>query len=777
MRYAARMRAGGRGSVGMCPRGRLSRPLQGGLAVAVGLAWLGLAQIASAAPEGPGIDRIKAREMPLSAARGVIEQSTITLHGVPVRGAFETAVIDPEGSRRVVAGFAPTEAPELLPEDATISEEEARAIALEHGLEGRSTNKPIQGSRLVYRLVLDRPVLAWEVELPLVLSPEPSMMTVWVSAATGVVIDEDEQVRASKAEVFPFNPAHTPVTIITELSGVHAEGPGEPLIGERVQALNCTLEAPENEEDISPWWDEGECYPTHVAASDENGDYLLPIPDLKYPDQNILGDDLYAELSMYYHAEKFLDHMAGLGVDTFKCEFSSMLANYRYSKTAPSSPDLAYRPLNTAYYANPRDPQQGPTMISGQGSGVDFGYDGDVVYHELGHGMVSHLTPAGLSGRRLRADASLVDAGGLNEAFADYFSLMLTEQPELGDYVARFWATYGRGYIRTAENTKTCPGSTVGQVHNDGEPFMAALWAGRKRIGGDKLDPAFLEMVMRLPPDSDLETAAHTLLEVGQERLAAGEWTNLDIEHLVRAFDERNLYDCPRLITDPKVVNSGRTMYLRGKSAAVTPFYPGPMQLRHEVPEGTDNIVVRFRLSPRGTSTGNPNTNPVGALVLIKREDSPIEFEYDLTEVEGATDPGQKTSVKEITQVRGDWDMERVASLVVGSENQLILRGFRPGEVVWVTLVNTLKNEAVAGSVSVISLDPELLDQGSIPDGDSSDAASESDSPDPGDSARIGAPTTACACRAEGGSGSPALLLLLGALPWRRRRRWRRGQR
>jgi len=773
MRYAAAMCAGGRGSVGI----RLGAGLKIALGVVVGLALLGPQLTAVAAPEGPALDRVKARELPLSAARGVIEQSTLTLNGIPVRGAFETAVVDPDGVRRVVAGAAPTLAPQLVPEDATVSEEEARAIALGHGLEGRPTNKPIQGSRLVYRVILDRPVLVWEVDLPLVLSPEPSMMTVWVSAATGVVVDDDEQVRASKAEVFPFNPAHTPVTIVTELSGVHAVGPGEPLIGERVQAFNCTLEAPENEEDISPWWDEGECYPKQVAVSDDNGDYLVPIPDLKYPDQNILGDDLYAELSMYYHAEKFLDHMAGFGIDTFKCEFSSMLANFRYSKIAISYPDLDYGPLNNAYYTNQCDPEKGPTMIFGQGSGVDFGYDGDVVYHELGHGMVSHLTPEGLSARRLRSDASLVDAGGLNEAFADYFSLMLTEQPELGDYVARFWATYGRGHIRTAENTKTCPGSTVGQVHNDGEPFMAALWAGRKRIGGDKLDPAFLEMLMRLPPDSDLETAAHTLLEVGQERLAAGEWSDVDIQHLVRAFDERNLYDCPRLITDPKVVSSGRTMYLRGKSAAVTPFYPGPMQLRHEVPEGTDNIVVRFRLSPRGTSTGNPNTNPVGALVLIKREDSPIEFEYDLTEVEGAADPDQKSSIKEITQVRGDWDVERVASLVVGSENQLILRGFRPGEVVWVTLVNTLKNEAVAGSVSVVSFDPELLDQGSIPEDDSGDAASDSDSPDPGDSSQTSAPTTACACRAEGGSAFPAVLLLLGALPWRRRRRWRWGLR
>jgi len=748
-----------------------------GLALAAGLG--GLSTSASASPPGLVLDRVQARQLPLSSLRGMIEQSTIHLHGIPVSGAFETAVVDPQGVRRVVAQSTPTKAPQLVPEEATVSEAEAREIALEHGLDGRSTNKAIQGSRLVYRLILESPVLAWEVDLPLVLSPEPSMKTIWVSAFSGVVLDEVEQVRASKAEVFPYNPAHTPVTIITELSGVHAMGPGEPLIGERVQAFNCTLEAPENEEDISPWWDEGECYAVHAAFSDENGDFFVPIPDVKYPEENILGDDLYAEVSMYYHAEKFLDHMAGLGVETFKCEFSSMLSNYRYSKISQTYPDLDYGPLNNAYYTNQCDPEKGPTMIFGQGSGVDFGYDGDVVYHELGHGMVSHLTPAGLSKRRLRSDASLVDAGGLNEAFADYFSLMITGQPELGDYVARFWATYGRAYIRTGENTKTCPANTVGQVHNDGEPFMAALWASRKRIGGEKMDQAFIEMLMRLPPDSDLETAAHTLFEVAEERRGVGEWDDVDIQHLIRAFDGRGLYDCPRLITDPKKVGSGRTMYLRGKAAAVTPFYPGPMQLRHEVPEGSDNIIVRFRLSPRGTSTGNPNTNPVGALVLIKREDSPIEFEFDLTEVEGAGDPDDKSDVDEIIQVRGDWDIERAASLVTGSENQLIIRGFHPGEVVWVTLVNVLKNEAVAGSVSVISIDPQLLDHGSFPGAGESESESESDSDsdssESGDIIESSEPVTACACRATGSAeaalGSTALMLLCTLPLWRRRRR------
>ena len=82
---------------------------------------------------------------------------------------------------------------------------------------------------------------------------------------------------------------------------------------------------------------------------------------------------------------------------------------------SPSYPDLPYTPLNNAYWTNECDPAEGATMIFGQGSEVDFGYDGEVVFHELGHGMVSLLTPNGLGKRTERPDALLADVA--TEAF------------------------------------------------------------------------------------------------------------------------------------------------------------------------------------------------------------------------------------------------------------------------------------------------------------------------------------------------------------------------
>ena len=40
---------------------------------------------------------------------------------------------------------------------------------------------------------------------------------------------------------------------------------------------------------------------------------FVPLPDVIYPQDNADGDDLYAELSMYYNAERFVDRMKALG--------------------------------------------------------------------------------------------------------------------------------------------------------------------------------------------------------------------------------------------------------------------------------------------------------------------------------------------------------------------------------------------------------------------------------------------------------------------------------
>jgi hypothetical protein len=497
------------------------------LAVGVALAALSAGAVRAA----PARDAVRAalsvgeeRVVPLSRTGPVmgrraaeVRHRGFTMHGIPVRGAHATVIGERGRGRGRAGGAAGAVAGAGGDRRRGGGPAGAGARAADPGVAGAGPEDP---GELVYLMILGVPVLAYQVEMPLTLAgEEPSRKTIWISANSGIVLDEWEHVRSSRARVFKNNPAITPVPIEVTFSGIHTEEPGQPLVGERILSYGCAVEDPGTE--LPEWWEEGKCWPVQRARSDENGDFYVPLPDILKPEDNRDGDDLYAEVSMYYHAERFVDQMKREGVDKFKCDVSTMLANYRTPTLSPSYPDLPYTPLNNAYWTNTCEPEKGPTMIFGQGSEVDFGYDGEVVYHELGHGMVSLLTPDGLGARTQRPDGLLADAGGLNEAVADYFSVMLANDSELGDYVARFWPGYGAS-IRSAENKNRCPDDIVGQVHNDGEPWMAAMWATRKRVGQEKLDPLVIEMLTRLPADADLELASWTIYDLAMDGFARG---------------------------------------------------------------------------------------------------------------------------------------------------------------------------------------------------------------------------------------------------------------
>ncbi|MCX4242427.1 hypothetical protein OEB96_17495 [Paraliomyxa miuraensis] len=727
-------------------------------------------------PVGPELTVARSRPLALSprlSRGGRVEQRELALHGLPVRGAYETVRVLGDGSEQVLSSSHPTAAPQLRPSDARIPAADVPALVAAHlDLHRNGDREPqLEGPPiLVYLMVLGHPVLAWETQLALSLRPEPSRPTVWVSAATGRVLREREQVRASRARVFAENPSKTPVPVQVELYDIHVEDAGHPLVGPRVQAFNCLGEEPD---EVSPWWDEDECWPVQTVFSNDDGDFFVPTPNVVLVQDNIDRFDPYAELSMYVHAERFLEAMREKGIEQFKCEFSSMLANVH---TLEPSSSFDYSPLNNAYYTNQCDPEKGPTMLFGQGSEVDFGYDGDVVYHELGHGMVALLAPDNLGDRRLRSDASLVDAGALNESLADYFSVMLTDDPRLAEYVGRFWSGIGSPSIRDAENSRTCPDDIVGQSHNDGEPFTAALWATRKRLsqtGKEALDRAVIEALMRMPPDIALEEAAALVLEQADLEVQDGSLHPDDWTLLQRSFDARGLLHCPRVITDPTRVDDGRSMNLRRADSGIHPFHPAPMQLRYEVPPNADDMVVAFTLRPRGSD------DPVEGLVLVKRGDAPIEFEYQLVAVddpplEPPEDPtGLEDPVRELVLVTGDWDLELAGTEVTDDDYVVTLGGLEPGEVLHVTVVDASPTDASVSGFLVRS-------SAALPD-DAADGGSSSDDGGEGPGAAVdrvvpGEGAAGCACRASvgdrrGAGGGPwAHLLLLGLRRARRRR-------
>ena len=711
----------------------------------VAAAWLALL------PTTPKV----VREVPMRAP-GVSTLALVVpqLRGLPVRGAARFVPRSAAGAM-LTSPDVEVAAPQVDPAEATIDAAEVPArvaVALDLDAEPGLESPP----SLVYLLRLGQPVLAWEAQLPLTLHPEPSRRTVWISAMTGRLLDVQEQVRSARARVFEENPSTTPEVRDVEVPRTGVVPPGSALVSPTLAAFNCVREAPE---EPVPWVQEGECYPMHIARADEDGNFYVPTPQVIVEGDNVEPEDPYAELSMYYHGARFLDALEERGVDEFACAQATMMANVR-TVFEDDDPDV-YDPLDNAFYTNVCDLERGTTMMFGQGSQVDFAFDGDVVYHELGHGVVAMLTPEGLGGRRMRDDGVLVDAGGMNEAVADYMTYMMTDDPRVGEYVGRFWASNTRAEIRTGENTKRCPDDTIGQVHNDGEPFAAALWSTRNRVG-PVLDLLVLRMLPRLARDASLEEGAAALLEVAAEMQAEGAFSADDVAHLERALATRGLLDCPRVIEDADAVQAGRSMHLRRATVSVQPFFPGPMQLRVEVPPGATGIEVHFGV--RGDDEPDDRV-----AVLVKRAAERMSFTYTLVAVD---DPGDATGetgrIREVIHVDGDWDTEVEPVLLGDGDFIARIDGVYEGEVVHIGLAARGPSDLVATSVAAIPIGA---------DDDPVDTEGDPDDEEGAKDASVSAERTAASgCGCHSGSDS-AILLGWWMLPLMLRRRRSRASR
>lgn len=706
--------------------------------------WLGIE------PAAPSFEVVRDVEFRAADARR-LQIVAPRLRGIPVRGMTRAVPADETGRWLVPPAMPLMSDPQVDPAEAKVQAAQLPDVvarALDRDAPVRFESPP----SLVYIVRLGAPVLAWEVQLPLTMHPEPSRPTVWISAMTGRLLDEREQVQSARARVFGENPSTTPQARDVELPRMGVAPPGNALVSPTITAFNCVAEAPE---EVLPWVQEGECHPVHKALADEDGNFYVSTPNVIVEDDNVQPDDAYAELSMYYHGARFLDALRDRGLATFSCPQASMVANVR-TFTAPDD-DEAYEPLDNAFYTNQCDLEKGVTMMFGQGGQVDFAYDGDVVYHELGHGVVALLAPEGLGGRRLRDDGALVDSGAMNEAVADYMTYMMTDDPRVGEYVGRFWAANTRSEIRTGENTKTCPHDTVGQVHNDGEPFAAALWSTRSRVG-PAMDALVLRMLPLLANDATLEEGAAALLEIAAQMQAEGTLSSGDVEHLERALATRGLLDCPRVITDPDAVQAGRSIYLRRASVTVQPFVPGPMQVRAEVPAGASELKVHFGL--RG------NEEPEDRVVLlVKRGEARVHFTYELIAVD---DPGDSTGesgrIREVTRTDGDWDLELEPVLQTNGDYAATIANLHEGEVVHVALAARGPSDLVA---TAFAISPVGAPQ---PSGDTDGGVDTDGQEPPADGSVSAEATSAGGCGCHTGPGS-AILFGWWILPLMLRRR------
>jgi len=251
----------------------------------------------------------------------------------------------------------------------------------------------------------------------------------------------------------------------------------------------------------------------HFAQADEAGDFLYD------PDEPSLVDP-FAEVQAFHHVAELEAH----AFERWGVEFPEGIDAF-----------VNYREHPDGYYGNAwmSIGLRGETvLVFGQGETLDFAYDGDVIAHEFGHGVLFAGSPIAPGYGSDDAYGRNIYTSAVSEGFADYYAAAWFDDSLVGDYFGG----------RDVDVDLVCPDDGVGESHQDGLILAGALWALRVELGAD-FDDVVMAAIARFPPTPDFSEVATILVE---EAEAYG-WAARTEEVLT----DRGLFACSRLVELP----------------------------------------------------------------------------------------------------------------------------------------------------------------------------------------------------------------------------------
>lgn len=470
-----------------------------------------------------------------------------TQGGVGVVGARWTERYDVAGRWQETVGGPAAQAPTPGDVDAGIAALWAAQATDGDGVEVTS----------VRPLVLAQPDGARPVWAVDVRTREPLQhLRVYVDRVDGVLRAEEPLLFTAQAEVYPTNPD------ASELVEVQLPVTADELRNGYTWVRSC------NDFDSNRWQCDGK---ERQAAPDANGDYFYAPAPLATPDP-------FAELQMFWHVDtvaRFFDDQFGFHTD-FGIGGTALEAIVNFD-------------LQNAFFGE-ADGDGIPEIAFGQGGGVDFAYDGDVVYHEYGHAVFGQV----VSSDQGRYDhyGRVIGPGGLNEGTADLFSMTISQDPVLGEYAGG--GPLQPGYIRDLDADRRCPDDLYGQSHRDGETWAALGWnlIEDESIGAELTAHLVFGTLNAWDDEVSFGAAGLALLGVADDLRDQAVITAEQRERIGVIVAEAGFEDCGRAVRldegqEPTMALSGRRS--QDGTVRVTPL---PNQISLDAPAGTQ--ALRF---------------------------------------------------------------------------------------------------------------------------------------------------------------------------------------
>jgi len=176
---------------------------------------------------------------------------------------------------------------------------------------------------------------------------------------------------------------------------------------------------------------------------------------------------------------------------------------------------------NNANFATPPDgsrPRMQQYLFTSPNPDRDSSMDGDIVFHEYGHGISNRLIGNGSTA------LSGTQSGAMGEGWSDYWGITLNGDGAMGEYATGNPIGIRRAAYAVPANTvhdsyaDVCVGGC--QVHRDGEVWAATLWDLRTQLGATITDNIVLNGMKFTPNRPSFLNARDGILQADQNLYA-----------------------------------------------------------------------------------------------------------------------------------------------------------------------------------------------------------------------------------------------------------------
>lgn len=428
----------------------------------------------------------------------------------------------------------------------------------------------------------------------------PSAPRFVVDARTSAVLEAVDTARGARALAFATSPAiqRNPALFFVEF------GTKSPLGGGLLRVRSCVDRGDLLSVFLDGSWSRVRtCSLLTTASPDANGDFTTPPAD--FPEVRSADPDPFAESSLYHHATRTLTSFQALGAGDPRGGPLDLVANARVVGAVATgdvdqarNPDAPLVPLDAAVYLPAGDtgglralyPAERSLVLFGQGTRVDFAYDGQIVAHELTHAVLDGAV--GARALRFEGEGVRLEAEAVGEALADYFAAVFYDEPTFAAYATR---QDPRATPRSVDNHTRCPDDITGEPHQDGLVLSGALYRSRARLP-DADHAAFDRAVLSAAWHSPRSDAIFS--EFGTAVIAAlGDASGADVlrEELARSGV---LPSCPlvrRQAWGRALDGTSGGFVAPGTARALGRSHvPGVVQVQIDVPPGIRRMRVRF---------------------------------------------------------------------------------------------------------------------------------------------------------------------------------------